>query len=133
MITIQLDSAVPLAEQVSLGIRRAIAEGELVQGDPLPTVRQLANDLGINFNTVARAYRDLENQGLARSIRGRGTVVAAIQETRREPARVVEKRLSGNMRDLLATARLAGLSKKAVENIIQNEVTRLWTRKAAKG
>lgn len=128
MLTIQLSSSVALAKQVSLGIRRAVAAGEIGVGNPLPTVRQLANDLGINFNTVARAYRDLGKQGLVRSIRGRGTVVVSIEETRREPEDVIEKRLSGDLRDFLANARLAGLPRDVVERIIRDEVTRLWSR-----
>jgi GntR family transcriptional regulator len=89
-------------------------------------VRQLANDLGINFNTVARAYRDLERQGLISSIRGRGTVVISAEETRREPAPLVEKRLSEDLRNFLANARLAGVSRKTVESMIENEMPKSW-------
>jgi len=129
MITVNLNSSTPLNEQLCLGIRRAIAMSELMVGDPLPSVRQLANDLGINFNTVARAYRDLEKQGLLNSIRGRGTVVASNEETRREPEAVVERRLSEDLRDLLASAQLAGLPKEVVERIIRGELIRLWPTK----
>lgn len=128
MITIQLNSSVPLSEQVYLGIRRALASGELVVGSPLPPVRQLANDLGINFNTVARAYRDLEQQGLLRSIRGRGTVVVSVEETRREAAQVVEKRLTGDFRNFLASARLAGLSRERIERMIGDEIAKSWPK-----
>ncbi|MEW6278583.1 MAG: GntR family transcriptional regulator, partial [Candidatus Eremiobacterota bacterium] len=73
MIRIQVDSTVPLVEQLQQELRRAIARGEVGPGDPLPPVRQLAADLGINWNTVARAYRALELEGLVSTARGRGT------------------------------------------------------------
>lgn len=52
-----------------------VANGELVQGDQLPTVRQLATDLRVNFNTVARAYRLLDQAGLISTQHGRGTYI----------------------------------------------------------
>lgn len=67
-----VDSSVPLEEQVREQIREAIARGEVVAGDPLPSVRQLAGDLGIHWNTVARAYRRLRDEGLLVVGRGRG-------------------------------------------------------------
>ena len=55
MLIVRLDSEVPLVEQIVRGIRTSIATGAIREGDELPPVRQLANDLGINLNTVARA------------------------------------------------------------------------------
>jgi len=127
MLTIRLDSPVPLAEQIRLGIRREIASGELKPGAPLPPVRQLAGDLGVNFNTVARAYRDLEQQGLVTSLRGRGTVVASSTETRRESVAVVRTRLAERIRNILSDARLAGLPRDSVQRIMQQELAAFWT------
>ncbi len=93
MLTIRLDSPVPLAEQIRLGIRQAIAAAELAPGDPLPAVRQLANDLGVNFNTVARAYRELEQEGLVISRRGRGTVVTSARYWAKAPSPVTASTL----------------------------------------
>lgn len=74
---IQLDfrSGQPIYIQVVEQIRRLIAGGELKQGDQLPTVRQLATELRVNFNTVARAYRILDEAGLISTQHGRGTYV----------------------------------------------------------
>jgi len=127
MLTIRLDSPVPLAEQIRLGIRREIASGELKPGDGLPPVRQLAGDLGVNFNTVARAYRDLEQEGLVTSVRGRGTLVASSTETRREPGTVVRARLADRIRNILSDARLAGLTRESVQRIMQQETAAFWT------
>ena len=126
MLTIHLDSPVPLSEQIRLGIRRAIAEGERVPGDPLPTVRQLAGDLGVNFNTVARAYRDLEQEGLVVSIRRRGTVVASANEKQREPQAALMERLASKAREFFIDARLAGLSGTDVQRVIDREFHSVW-------
>ena len=77
MITLDPASAVPPFEQIRGQIARQVADGELVAGTRLPTVRRLAEDLGLAVNTVARAYRELENAGVV-ATRGRGgTVVTA--------------------------------------------------------
>jgi DNA-binding transcriptional regulator YhcF (GntR family) len=74
-IVIDADSAVPPYEQVRLRIAELAARGALAAGTRLPPVRQLATDLGLAANTVARAYRELEQAGLVET-RGRaGTVV----------------------------------------------------------
>ncbi|HET6531003.1 MAG TPA: GntR family transcriptional regulator [Actinoplanes sp.] len=77
MITIDHDSPVPPYEQVRLRIAELAAAGHLAAGAKLPPVRQLATDLGLAANTVARAYRELEQAGLVET-RGRaGTVITA--------------------------------------------------------
>ncbi len=76
-IVIDVDSAVPPYEQVRLRIAELAARGALAAGTRLPPVRQLAADLGLAANTVARAYRELEQAGLVET-RGRaGTLVTA--------------------------------------------------------
>lgn len=57
-------------------VRRGRVLGMLSPGDPLPSVRQLATDLGVNPNTVQQAYRELEREGLVRVRRGQGTFVS---------------------------------------------------------
>jgi GntR family transcriptional regulator len=69
-------SGVPFYRQIIEQVKFAIASGELTPGDRLPTVRQLAVDLSINPNTVIRAYRELEFEGLIESHQGSGTFVA---------------------------------------------------------
>jgi GntR family transcriptional regulator len=72
-INIDLRSNVPAYVQIIESIQRLAADGTLKPGDQLPTVRQLAADLRVNFNTVARAYRMLDNAGLISTQHGRGT------------------------------------------------------------
>ena len=61
--------------QVMSQVKQAIASGELKPGDQLPTVRQLADELEVNFNTVARAYRLLDEEGIISTQHGRGTYI----------------------------------------------------------
>ncbi len=77
MFQIKLDfrSGVPIYSQIAEQVEKLVANGELNLGDQLPTVRQLATELRINFNTVARAYRLLDEAGLISTQRGRGTYI----------------------------------------------------------
>ena len=61
--------------QLARQIRSSLSKGELIAGDQLPTVRQLAQETGVNFNTVSRAYRVLEGEGFVITRQGRGTFV----------------------------------------------------------
>ena len=77
MGTFQIDSksGVPFYRQIIEQVQFAISRGALVSGDRLPTVRQLAVDLSINPNTVIRAYRQLEIEGVLETHQGSGTFV----------------------------------------------------------
>jgi len=77
MPTFSIDSTspTPIYAQLDRSIRAAIATGELEQGAQLPTVRQLAVDLSVNANTVARVYAQLERDGILETRRGVGTFV----------------------------------------------------------
>jgi GntR family transcriptional regulator len=77
MPTFSVDSTspTPIYAQLDRSIRAAIATGELASGAQLPTVRQLAVDLAVNANTVARVYAQLERDGILETRRGVGTFV----------------------------------------------------------
>ena len=74
-ISVDLRDPTPIYEQVMSSIKELINRAELRSGDRLPTVRQLAQDLGVNLNTVARAYRELAGQGVLSVRQGRGVHV----------------------------------------------------------
>jgi GntR family transcriptional regulator len=74
-IQVDLRSKTPAYLQILEHVRGLVASGALRPGDQLPTVRQLAADLRINFNTVARAYRLLDEAGVISTQQGRGTYV----------------------------------------------------------
>jgi GntR family transcriptional regulator len=89
-INIDFRSSTPIYVQIMEQIRQMVASQELKQGDQLPTVRQLATELRVNFNTVARAYRMLDEAGLISTQHGRGTYIweqpteAVLQKLRRQ-------------------------------------------------
>lgn len=91
-LNFQLDfrSDVPIYEQIAEELRKKIAEGQVAPGDQLPTVRQLALDLRVNFNTVSRAYRVLDEAGLISTQRGRGTYIW--EEPTEETMRAIKKK-----------------------------------------
>lgn len=70
-------SPTPIYDQIASSVKHAVAGGALAEGEALPSVRQLAVDLRVNPNTVARAYRELEAEGVVESRRGQGTFIAA--------------------------------------------------------
>jgi GntR family transcriptional regulator len=74
-IEIDLTSKIPIYVQIIDQVKHMIVTGELRPDDQLPTVRQLATDLRVNFNTIARAYRMLDDEGLISTQHGRGTYI----------------------------------------------------------
>jgi len=124
MLTLTIDRGreEPVYEQVAHQIRQLIALGALGLGVTHPSVRQLAGDLGVNLNTIARAYRLLEGEGFL-VIRGRsGAKVAA-------PAIEVEgsaqTKLLEEMRTTLARLRQAGVTTDELLEIVRSEVLAL--------
>jgi len=77
-LRISASSGVPVYLQLEQQIKHAIASGVLRSGDPLPSTRRAAADLRINPNTVARAFQNLEREGIIRTVPGGGTFVADI-------------------------------------------------------
>ncbi len=99
---IDLKSGVPFYRQIIEQVKFAIASGTLASGDRLPTVRQLAVDLSINPNTVIRAYREMEIEGVLATQQGSGTFVSE----RRPEIDALERRrmLDQILTELLARA-----------------------------
>jgi GntR family transcriptional regulator len=109
MAVVSLDTrdATPIYAQLERGLRAAIAAGRLHSGDQLPTVRQLAVDLRVNANTVARVYAELERAGVLETRRGVGSFVSATP-AQAHPPRERERRLRTFITRLLADAERAG-------------------------
>ncbi len=82
-LEIDFRSGIPIYLQVVERIKERLASGQLKPGDQLPTVRSLAMDLRVNFNTIARAYRILDEAGIISTQQGRGTYIldAPLPET----------------------------------------------------
>ena len=124
MLALSIDRSLddPVYEQVADQVRRLVASGALVPGTALPSVRQLAGDLGVNLNTIARAYRLLEGEGFL-CIRDRaGVVVAAPAEEIEHSARA---KLLDQMRATLARLRQAGMGTEELLPVLHREVLAL--------
>jgi GntR family transcriptional regulator len=81
-LRISASSGVPVYLQIEQQIKQSIASGVLCAGDPLPSTRRTAADLRINPNTVARAFQNLEREGIIRTVPGGGTYVAEFTASR---------------------------------------------------
>ena len=75
-IIITNSSGLPIFEQIENAIKKAIFSNELKEGEMLPSVRSLANDLKISFLTVKRAYDELEASGFIKTVQGKGSYVS---------------------------------------------------------
>lgn len=91
-IRVEYHSGIPVYRQIINAITSAVATGEVISGDPLPTIRSLAEKLKVNPNTVAKAYRELELTGVVASAGRNGTVVKGHKKTLPRPSRA-EKRI----------------------------------------
>ena len=110
VVSIDPRDPTPIYAQLERALRAAIAAGRLRIGDQLPTVRQLAVDLRINANTVARVYAELERGGVLETRRGVGSFVTASPADARSP-REHERRLRAFVTRLLADADAAGFTR----------------------
>jgi len=108
-LTIDTRDATPIYAQIEHSLRAAIATGRLQTGDQLPTVRQLAVELSVNANTVARVYADLERSGVLETRRGVGSFVAAGRAEAR-PAGEKARKLRGFITRILADADRGGFT-----------------------
>ena len=103
-------------------IRELIAVGKLTEGQILPSTRQLAADLAIHFNTVARAYRGLEGEGLLVIGQGRGVFVKALPSRPKLSTRETREALSSRLRQIFVEARLIGLSAVQTHDLVLGEL-----------
>lgn len=116
-ITVEISESRPLYQQVADGIKALIAKGDLKEGTALPPVRQVAADLGVNLNTVATAYRRLQEEGLITVRHGSGAVVSS-----RKAAAKNEDELRKPLRTALTQFILAGLPRSEIISIVSDEL-----------
>jgi GntR family transcriptional regulator len=109
----------PLYAQLARAIKFAIATGRLNVGDQLPTVRQMAVDLRINANTVAKVYTELERKGILETRRGVGTFIGA-RHFEAGTSRHRKEHLHDFMDRLIAEAGALGLSLDDLIDLLQN-------------
>ncbi|MEO6390673.1 MAG: GntR family transcriptional regulator, partial [Pyrinomonadaceae bacterium] len=114
----------PIYRQVADEIKALIARGDLAEGATLPPVRQMAGDLGVNLNTIAAAYRELQGEGLINVRHGSGAVVAARTASGQSTAEMRKP-----LRSALTQFSLAGLNRAEIMNIVAEELKDLWPGK----
>ena len=116
-LTVDATDKRPLYQQIVDGVKSLIARGDLREGATLPSVRQVAGDLGVNLNTIAVAYRRLQEEGFLAIRHGTGTVVSS-----RRARAVEEDELRQPLRTALTQLILAGRSDKAIAAAVQQEL-----------
>jgi GntR family transcriptional regulator len=102
-------------------VKQAIAGGKLNPGDQLPTVRQLAADLRINFNTVARAYRLLDEEGIISTQHGRGTYILEHPPVK-ESERARRRQIVNLVEHVVSESERLGLTPRDLSEIVQDQV-----------
>src|SRR5262245_57532094 len=120
VVSIDPRDSTPIHAQIERGLRAAIAAGRLRAGDQLPTVRQLAVDLRVNANTVARVYAHLERDGVLETRRGVGSFISATRVQAR-PAAEHARRLRAFVTRVLADAAAAGFSRDELVDELQRK------------
>src|SRR5579864_270876 len=109
----------PIYARIADQVRFVVAAGVLRPGDLVPSVRELSKQLVVNPNTVARAYRELQGQGVLEPVRGTGLrVAAAAPELCRDDRRAFVRR---RLRDALDEARRSNLAQEEIEAILREE------------
>jgi DNA-binding transcriptional regulator YhcF (GntR family) len=114
LIRIDVGSAEPLYGQIAGQIRRAVARGDLRDGDRLPPAKELARAVGVNLHTVLRAYGDLRDAGLLELRPRRGAVVRG--------SGLVEAGLVEQVRHLLGAARRLGFTESEIVELVRREL-----------
>ncbi|MDX6512689.1 MAG: hypothetical protein QOE36_2193 [Gaiellaceae bacterium] len=130
MIEFHLDprSGVATYLQIAQQVREALRLGLLDVGDQLPTVREVVADLAINPNTVAKAYRELEREGLVVARPGRGTFVAS---TLAAPSLEHHEALRRDLQRWLNAAERAGLDEESIRALISTTLREVLGRRVA--
>ncbi len=117
MIQIDLRSSQPIYEQIISQYKYMLLQGYLHPGDGIPSVRKLALELDITPGTVAKAYKELEQQKIIETIRGRGTFIAAMpDETRNEG---VIRRVKEELREQCMELIYQGMDRKEIVSMIE--------------
>jgi GntR family transcriptional regulator len=116
-IVISNSSPDPIYEQVARQVKAGIISGELREGEALPSIRRLAQDLQISVITTKRAYEELEKEGFIDTVEGKGSFVAMQNKEllREKKMKIVENKLA----EAVAEARLLGIARSELEEMLE--------------
>jgi GntR family transcriptional regulator len=107
-------------DQIVRQVKFAVADGAVRSGEMVPSVRELARELAINPNTVARAYRQLQDDGVLETIRGTGLAIAAAARRQCQTERT--KLIRTRLRLVLDEALHSGLDADEIDSLLQDEL-----------
>jgi GntR family transcriptional regulator len=127
-LRIEKGSAVPISRQIAQQITALCAAGGLSPGDRLPSVRELARDLGVNQNTILRVYERLCGEGLLEMRQGQGTFVALQARANASPGQ--RKRLIEELRQLARQGVSLGLSAEEFHELVSIALDELESQAA---
>lgn len=114
MIVIDHNSRTPIYEQIKVQFLSLITSGALSPGDKLPSLRTLAADLSLNFNTIKKVFAQLEADGVIVTVQGKGCFVA---DTARDNRAVLDK-AEAALKEAVAVACASGVSRETAERIL---------------
>lgn len=123
-------SSTPIYLQLVQGVKEAVARGVLQAGDRIPPVRELASELMINPNTIAKAYQRLEQDGIIETMRSRGTFVA--KGAVRKDTEQNWKKLTGLMQAMLVEAFHLGISHEELQHFFMDSLQKWEQEKEGK-
>ena len=121
MIQLDLSDHRPLYEQIKEKMKELIIAGILKQEDKIPSVRELAQQLTINPNTIQRAYRDLETEGYIYSVRAKGSFVAPVSYIRNKTE---SEEITEEFEAMIKRARFLGIGKQTLIDAVEREYER---------
>ena len=122
-------SCTPIYQQVVDGVKELVARGILVPGERMPTVRELAVELSLNPNTIAKAYQRLEQEGIIETMRSRGTFVAGRMKVL--DMEMAEQQLAGLVERVLVEAYHLGLNREDIKQLFEESLDN-WEEKGGK-
>jgi GntR family transcriptional regulator len=119
-LKIDAHNGLAVYDQIVRQLKFAVADGALRPGEMIPSVRELARELAINPNTVARAYRQLQDDGVLDVVRGTGLAVASAAQRQCQSERT--KLIRIRLRNVLREAAQSGLEPNEIEQIMRAEL-----------
>ncbi len=117
---INLQSGVPIYRQLIMQIEKGVAAGILMPKEQLPTIREVALELTINPNTVARAYRELEAKGIIISVHGRGTYIS--EDINSDIKSKSERIIREEFKEIINEAKQFGIMPERIMDILKEEL-----------
>ena len=117
MFTIDNMSSIPVYEQIVRQVEGLLLSGQLKPGDPLPSVRGLATDLGVNPNTIQKAYAELDHRGMTTSVPGRGSFLR--EDAMEQLIKFLNENALPEFKNMLRGMQVAGASNAEIVDFVK--------------